>query len=179
MSPASAQNPPAPDLGQLFAECEHTAFRLELLERYNSPNLREPLRRYLADGTTDMAWLEGWLATIRERVAEGKIVRRVRVVSLPLSDYNRFGLWTAAFNNEAGEDIRYLARDDAAGLPEFDHWLFDSRRAARMSFDDGVAVSSTLIDDPNVLVELNHQRDAAWHRSVARDEFAVEHLDRR
>ena len=166
-----------PDLNQLFAEFEHTAYRLEVHDWYNSPNLREPMRRYLEDGHTDMGWLEGWLSVIRARAAEGKLVRRVRVVSLPLSDYNRFGLWTAAFNNEAGEDIRYLPRDGAQGLPTFDYWLFDSRAAARMHFDDGVATDSELIEDPAVLVDLNYQRDAAWHRAITRDEFAAEHLD--
>lgn len=135
------------------------------------------MQRYLEDGHTDMAWLEGWLATIRARAAEGKLVRRVRIVSLPLSDYSRFGLWTAAFNNDAGEDIRYLARQDAQGLPTFDYWLFDSRTAARMHFDDGVATDAELIEDPITLVDLNYQRDAAWHRATTRDDFAAKHLD--
>lgn len=135
------------------------------------------MQRYLDDGYTDMTWLEGWLRTIRARAAEGKLVRRVRVVSLPLSDYNRFGLWTAAFNNEAGEDIRYLARDNAQDLPSVDYWLFDSRTAAKMHFDDGVALSPELIEDPALVVDLNYQRDAAWHRAITRDQFAAEHLD--
>ena len=135
------------------------------------------MRRYLEEGRTDMEWLQGWLDTIRERTSEGKLVRRVRVVSLPLSDYNRFGLWTAAFNNEAGEDIRYLARDDAVGLPDFDYWLFDSRTAARMHFDDGVATDAELIEETATLVDLNYQRDAAWHRAKTRDEFAAQHLE--
>ncbi|MFD6443965.1 DUF6879 family protein [Promicromonospora sp. NPDC060204] len=173
----TSQDPSAPDVGKLFAEFEHTAYRLETLDRYNSPNLREPMARYLATGTTDMAWLEGWLSTVRSRTRGGRVIRRVRVVSLPLSDYNRFGLWTAAFNNEAGEDIRYLARHDAAGLPGFDYWLFDSRTAARMRFDDGVALDAEPIEDPTTLVDLNYRRDAAWHRATTRDDFAAEHLD--
>ena len=148
-----------------------------MLDSYNSPNLREPMRHYLEHGQTDMAWLEGWLDIVRSRAAEGRTVRRVRVVSLPLSDYNRFGLWTAAHNNWAGEDIRYLARDDAVGLPEFDYWLFDSRTAAKMNFDDGVATDPELIENPALLVDLNYQRDAAWHRATTRDDFAAKHLD--
>ena len=38
---------------------------------------------------------------------------RVRVVSLPLTDYSRFGVWCAQYTNGAGEDIRYLTRDQA------------------------------------------------------------------
>lgn len=136
------------------------------------------MRRYLETGRTDMVWLEPWLATVRTRAAEGRTVRRVRVVSLPLSDYNRFGLWTAQFNNQAGEDIRYLGRDEAGDLPGYDYWLFDSRTAARMHFDaDDVATSPELVQDPTTVVDLNYQRDAAWHRAQTRDDFAAEHLD--
>lgn len=136
------------------------------------------MQRYLETGHTEMKWLETWLSSTRERAAEGKLFQRVRVVSLPLSDYNRFGLWTAQFNNEAGEDIRYLARDDAKDLPEFDYWLFDSRTVAKMHFDDtGLVLGFELIEDPAAVVELNYQRDAAWHRAITRDEFAAQHLD--
>lgn len=136
------------------------------------------MQRYLASGPTDMDWLENWLTRIRGWSAEGKAFRRVRVVSLPLSDYNRFSLWSAAFNNDAGEDIRYLVRDDAQDLPTFDYWLFDSRTAARMHFDDqDKLLGFELIEDPAVVVELNYQRDAAWHRATTRDDFAAQHLD--
>jgi hypothetical protein len=103
----------------------------------------------------------------------------VRVVSLPLTDYSRFGLTYSRYNNDAGEDIRYLLRDEAAGLPDFDYWLFDSRTAARMHFDDDDRLLGfELVDEPAVLVELNYQRDAAWHRAITRDEFAATHFQR-
>ena len=141
--------------------------------------MREAIQRYLADGQTDMEWLEAWLASIRAQTAEGKVFRRVRVVSLPLSDYNRFGLWSAAANNDAGEDIRYLLRDDAKDLPAFDYWLFDSRKLVRMHFEDedDKLLGFEVIDDESTIVEYNYWRDAAWHRAITRDEFATEHLD--
>ena len=62
-------------------------------------------------------------------------------MTLPLTDYSRFGVWCAQFTNDAGEDIRYLPRDqaDAAGLPKHDYWLFDSTTLMRMTFDDNDA----------------------------------------
>jgi hypothetical protein len=50
-------------------------------------------------------------------------------VSLPLTDYSRFGVWCAQFTNGAGKDIRYLDRGQAGALklPDHDYWLFDSR----------------------------------------------------
>lgn len=88
------------------------------------------------------------------------------------------GLWTAQFNNEAGEDIRYLARDGAQGLPEFDYWMFDSRTVAKMHWsDEDELLGFELVEDPAEVAELNYQRDAAWHRAIPRDEFAAQHLD--
>jgi hypothetical protein len=49
-----------------------------------------------------------WLVMLRELAAQGRTFARVRVVSLPLSDYSRFGLWCAQFTNGANEVIRSL-----------------------------------------------------------------------
>lgn len=116
---------------------------------------------------------------LRGVTAAGKLFRRVRVVSLPLSDYSRYGLWGSQVNNGAGEDIRYLARDaaQAAGLPNEDYWLFDSHRSARLHFDesDDRLLEVELVDDPAELVTHNHWRDIAWHHAVRREDFAAEH----
>lgn len=40
-----------------------------------------------------------------ELTALGRRSARGRVVSLPLTDYSRFGLWCAQFTNGAGEAI--------------------------------------------------------------------------
>jgi hypothetical protein len=99
----------------------------------------------------------------------------VRVVTLPLTDYSRFGVWCAQFTNGAGEDIRYLARDraDKSGLPNYDYWLFDSRKLVRMHFDQHDRfLGGELVEDPAEVVQANYWRDAAWHQAVRRDDFA-------
>ncbi len=65
---------------------------------------------------------------VREATNEGRRFSRVRVVSIPLADYIRFGVWASQFTTAAGEGIRYLARDQAQdmALPSHDYWLFDS-----------------------------------------------------
>lgn len=117
---------------------------------------------------------------VKEATAVGRRFARVRVVDLPLSDYNAFSLAVSARNNAAGEDIRYLARDDAAELPDHDYWLFDSRRLVWMHFDqDDHFTHGEVIDDPAVIVQHNYWRDAAWHQAVGRDDFASEqHIGR-
>lgn len=118
---------------------------------------------------------------VRRATAEGRLFSRVRVVSLPLSDYTRFGMWVSGFTREAGDDIRYLTRTQAAaaGLPQYDYWLFDSRRLLRMHFnDDDRFVGAEVVDDSSTIVDHNYWRDSARHHAVNRDEFVAKYGQR-
>ncbi|HET6270324.1 MAG TPA: hypothetical protein VFE00_09675 [Arthrobacter sp.] len=168
--------PPGPEFGQLFRAFEHTAFRLEVRDQYDAPYENESLRKFLAGEQDDLPWVQSWLAMIREHTAEGRRFSRVRVVSMPLTDYSRFGVWAAQFTCGAGEDIRYLTRDQAQaeGLPDQDYWLFDSRMLVKMHFDEADHfLGGEIIDDPPVIVQHNYWRDAALHQAVRRDDFAA------
>jgi hypothetical protein len=139
------------------------------------PYENESLRRFLAGEPDDLPWMQSWLDMLRAAAAAGRRFARVRVVSLPLTDYSRFGVWCAQFTNAAGEDIRYLTRDhaQAAGLPGEDYWLFDSRKLVRMHFDEADHfLGGEIIEDPAGIVRANYWRDAAWHKAVRRDDFA-------
>jgi hypothetical protein len=119
---------------------------------------------------------------VREAAAAGRRFARVRVVTMPLTDYSRFGVFCSQYTNAAGEDIRYVTRDQAqdVGLPNHDYWLFDSRTLVSMHFDDGDRfLGGEVIDDPAVIVQHNYWRDAAWHQAVPRDDFATEQNLRR
>jgi hypothetical protein len=126
--------------------------------------------------------MQDWLSMIREATREGRRFARVRLVNLPMSDYNRWGYVVAQHNNAAGEDIRYLTHDAAkvTGLPEYDYWLFDSRKLGLMRFgDDDRFLGVEIVEDPSVIVRHNYWRDAAWHHAVRRDEFATEEHPKR
>lgn len=110
-----------------------------------------------------------------EASAAGRTFARVRVVTTPLTDYSRFGVWCSQFTGGAGEDIRYLPRDRADELPKHDYWLFDSRKLVRMHFDDQMAfLGGEVVEDPAEIVRHNYWRDAARHHAVRREEFAQE-----
>lgn len=165
----------------MFRTFEHTVFRLEVRDAYNEPNEQEDLRRFLA-GDRGGTWIsEGWLDTVRRAITTGRRWSRVRVVTTPLTDYSRFGIWCAQYTVGAGEDIRYLDRAGADELPDHDYWLFDSQLLVRMHFDDNDDrfVRAEVEDDPSEVVRHNYWRDAAWHHAVPLDDFAdqqnVEH----
>jgi len=150
---------------------------LEVRDNYDSPYENESLRKFVSGEPDDLPWMRNWFAMIREATAKGLRFSRVRVVSMPLTDYSRFGVFCSQFTNAAGEDIRYLERDEAEteGLPNHDYWLFDSRKLVWMHFDDADRFQGgEIIEDPAVIVQHNYWRDVAWHRAVRRDEFANE-----
>ena len=171
------------EFDRLFETFEHTAFRLEVRDRYNASYEDESLQKFLAGEPESIdESFQDWLDLVRAATAEGRHFSRVRVVSLPLTDYSRYGIAYARFTNAAGDDIRYLSRDRARaiGLPDHDYWLFDSRKIARLQFDDddhllGVEV----VEDPVAVVQHNYWRDAARHWAVRRDDFAIEQDQRR
>jgi hypothetical protein len=101
-------------------------------------------------------------------VAAGKRFERVRVVPEPLTDYLRFELWLAQFNAGAGEDVRYLSREEAnvRDLPAHDFWLLDSERLALPYFTaDDRLLGAELVTDP--VIVRRHERWLDQAQAVA------------
>ncbi|WP_029535145.1 DUF6879 family protein [Saccharopolyspora spinosa] len=169
---------PGPEFAKLFETFEHTAYRLETRDQYNIPREAEPLRKFL-DGEPDVSYHEGWSNMVRQATAEGRRFSRVRVVTFPLTDYTRFAMWVAGYTREAGDDIRYITREQAAGLPNYDYWLFDSRKLLKMRFtDDDQFLGAEVIEDPAEIVQHNYWRDVAQHHAIERDEFVAKYEQR-
>lgn len=168
--------PAGEQFGALFDAYERTAVRLEIKDRYAaSPAEVEAARKFRAGEPDDRAWHRPWLDAVRRRTAEGKTMQRVRVVTLPLSEYAAFSFHNVVNNIAAGEDIRYLARTDAAGLPGYDYWLFDDARLCVLQFDAAdILLGAELIDDPDAVHAHRKHFDDAWSRSVPRTEFQVD-----
>lgn len=162
------------EFASMFATFRHTAFRFEVRERYNVPLEAEPLRRFRAGEPDDLGWLADWLREVAAASAAGRRYQRVRAVSVPFSEYTRFGLSVAASNIAAGEDIRYLDRAcyEELGLPRYDAWLFDSSRLAVLHFDDDDRMlGGEIVTDPEIVRRHCAWRDLAWRHALPRDQF--------
>lgn len=152
----------------------HTAFRLEVRDNYADPGEIEHVERFLAGEPDDDSWMEDWMGLILRRTLEGQRIERVRVVSEPWSDYTRFGLHLSRLNTAAGEDIRYLARQQAQDLdlPNYDWWLLDSHKMCILRHDDhDVLLGADIITDPAAIVEHAHYRDIARHYATPRADY--------
>jgi hypothetical protein len=123
------------DLGALLQNFRRSAFRLETLERYTVPQEAEWFATWRRTGKLPELTPENdsWLRMVRDHTRAGRVMQRVRVVSNPLTDYERFELALFPPSLEAGEDIRVISRS-AIRVSE-DFWLFDSQTAVMLRYD--------------------------------------------
>ena len=159
----------------LFDSYEHTAFRLEVRDSYlGVPYEQERFRKFIAGEDDEEQRSRPWLDGVRRRAAAGKTMSRVRIVSVPPSDYARYAHHAAKANIAAGEDIRYLSRPDVVGLPDHDFWLFDSSRLYVMHYtNEDASLGAEEITDPATILRHAYWRDAAWHHAVPHADFVL------
>ncbi|NEE37960.1 hypothetical protein G3M53_72755 [Streptomyces sp. SID7982] len=159
----------------LFRTFSHSAWRLETRRRYASDEATGTYRQFVETGRVEWDENDPYCELIRSQTAQGKRVERVRIVDQPLTTGQLYLLNNAKRNSRLGEDIRNLWRADAdrLQLPSEDFWLFDSRLAARLRFDDDHLVDVELITEPAEIVRYSVIRDAAWHHAVPHENLAA------
>ncbi|WP_324192722.1 DUF6879 family protein [Nocardia transvalensis] len=160
---------------EVLRHCRDEAFRLETRDSYGVPSENEPLQRFLNKEPFDLrAWFQDWYDFVQELVARGVVVSRVRVVSVPHTDYQRWLFSLAALNVEAGEDIRYLPRRDAGEIPTDDWWLLDNERVAYpLSDEQGRAVGGVGVTaDSHIVSYCREVRERLWRLATPYAEYA-------
>ncbi|WP_067836079.1 DUF6879 family protein [Nocardia lijiangensis] len=160
----------------LFAECERSAFHLEVRDAYAVPSESEPFRRFLAGEPVPTERPRPWTTLMRNVTDRGVAVSRVRVVTVPHSDYHRWLLSITSSNVEAGEDIRYLPRHlvDAEDIPADDAWLFDAERVAFNLIDENAAPAGAAITTDSWIVERYEKaRQRLWAAAIPFGEYAA------
>ncbi|WP_328300050.1 hypothetical protein OG389_21235 [Streptomyces sp. NBC_00435] len=168
-----------PPFGELIAGCQRSAVHLELRDAYGIASEDEDFARWRELGEISPASVEGrrpWLDLVKEAVNRGVVMRRARIVSVPVSEYIRYEHAGTYLNVGAGELIRWLPRPEAAtlALPGADFWLFDDRLIRFGHFaGDGAFVGHELNDDPQVTKMCADAFESVWDRSTPHEEFAV------
>ncbi|MEV5941304.1 DUF6879 family protein [Streptomyces sp. NPDC051994] len=166
------------EFDQLFSVFKHTAWRLETRRRYASDELTDTYAQFRRGEPVDWTGADlEWCADRREQTAQGKRFERVRIVDSPPTPGQLYLLENARRNAAVGEDMRNLWRGNANDLhlPDEDFWLFDSRMAALLNFDDADnLINVELITEPAAVLRYCQARDAAWHHAVPYETFAAE-----
>jgi hypothetical protein len=122
----------------------------------------------------DLDWLQGWCTTVRGHVRAGRSVRRARIVSEPLSNYQRWSYSIAYPMVEAGEDIRWVPRRlvSSVALPGNDFYLFDDRVAVFLLYSgNGLGTGMVSSSDPSVIALCRSGFEAAWKLSIPHRDY--------
>ena len=169
--------PSEPSFEDLLSAAEHSAYHLELRDSYAVSYEAEDFRAWQKTGEwVNPAYWQPWIDLVGAAVERGVVVRRLHVVSLPLSESARFEHAGTVNNLAAGEDVRWLPRRLAAdlALPGTDCWVFDSRTVRFGHFTgDGEWVGQEVREEPAVAKLCASAFEAAWERATPHADFHI------
>lgn len=151
---------------ELFSKFERTAFRIETLPVYSVDGERDRLAGFLDGELLPPDSNEQWAQQIASSTAAGKKFARVHVIDHNISPYIRFEIeYYYVFNCKAGEDIRFVFREDVKDLTYTDTWLFDDSIVVDMSYtESGELLYINHNEHPKRLEDAQH----AWTEMFAR-----------
>jgi hypothetical protein len=116
---------------ELYALCEgikRSFVHLETRDAYGTETEQPHIEKWRRGEPDDSDWLDSWLAMLRHHRAAGRTCRRAKVVSEPLSEYQRWSNSIKGRFVEAGEETGYIPRPRLATvcLPgSGDFYVFD------------------------------------------------------
>ena len=117
------------DFDKLFEMYTEEAFRLETLPVYNVFE-EDAILEFKETGKVINNIDNEWVSLLKI----GKPVKRLRLLSNPLTDYEVFELEVYKTNLKYGEDIRIVNRDDFSEELQ-DFWIFDMKWIGIMKYD--------------------------------------------
>jgi hypothetical protein len=155
------------DLGALCRGITHSFVHLETRDAYGTEVELTHWAKWLRGEPDDFGWLDWWLEMVRGHRAAGRTCRRLRVVSEPLSDYQRWVLSFTGMFVDAGEDIRYVPRPRLVGLAlpgSGDFYVFDKQVALFLHYaGSGINASFEVSEDPDTVESCAQSFEAAWN----------------
>jgi hypothetical protein len=158
----------------LFHAASSSAWHMELRDSY-TPDDPDWLDWQAGTRFDPAERWSGWSDLVRATVARGVSVRRVRIVSEPVTDYIKFEYAvTGGHNVAAGEEVRWLPRSKAAGLllPVSDFWVFDGQVVLWNHFaGDGSWVGEEQADDPGLAKSCAASFAEAWERATPHEDY--------
>jgi hypothetical protein len=162
------------DFENLLGSFERSSDHLEMRDAYGTSVELPHMAKWVAGETDDLAWLQDWCDTLRRHVVAGRTVRRARIVSEPLSDYQRWSHGIAQPMVAAGEDIRWVPRNlvSSVGIPGNDFYLFDDRLVVFLLYaGNGSATGRVTSTDPADILLCRSAFDAVWRLAIPHSDY--------
>lgn len=163
-----------------LAEAQRSAVHLEMRDIY-TPEDPEFARwraghRYDNDAAKLPDWWGPWRDLVAETTARGVVMRRVRIVAEPVTDYIRYEHDMTFANVAAGELVRWLPRRRAGdiALPGTDLWMFDGSSVLFTYFSGiGEVVDREWRTEPAVVDLVSSAFETVWKRATPHEEYKL------
>ncbi|MFD7714249.1 DUF6879 family protein [Streptomyces sp. NPDC059814] len=171
------QEPAPPSFAEVIQDTERSAVHLETRDTYFDNERFAAWRGGERVNWEDRdSWWRGFHDLVAQAVDRGVVIRRLRVVGEPVSEYIRWEHYVTRANVEAGEQVRWLPRrlTTNLSLPGNDYWLFDERLARIHHFaGDGALVEDEFSTESRLLKCLADSFETLWGHGIPHDEFHV------
>lgn len=161
----------------LIADFTREALHLEMRDTYAAAD-HSRFRRWQAgeafDPVQEAEWWRPWREMMNRHRRAGRTLRRLRVVSEPVTEYIGFEWLDAAELVRLGEDVRWLPRQRASVLlvPGNDFWCFDAETVVFTHFSgDGEVQGYELTTDGGVVANCVKAFEEAWSAAVSHAEY--------
>lgn len=164
----------ADDLSELTGNFQRSMVHLETRDAYGTETELPYMAKWAAGEPDDFAWLQDWCQKIRGHVSAGRTVARAKIVSEPLSDYQRWAYGVFTPIAESGEDVRWVPRRTVSAIciPGNDYYLFDDERVVFLHYTgSGVNTSFTTTTDPEVVEMCSTAFKKVWALSIPHRDY--------
>jgi hypothetical protein len=156
---------------------KRTSFRFQMLQTYGVSSEKKAFQEFRKTGVYDVPSDNPRLIRQRGQLTGGRVLQRVQLVVLPLSDYIRFSF--VYFNHfaRAGEDIRIIDTSKASidGLPDYDFVLLDDELVIKLSHSgkDGSVIEQKVLANADI-AEFRAYRDRALDVAIPFADYAAQ-----
>lgn len=157
-----------------FTSFQREALHLEMRDSYGTATEIPHLRKWEAGEPDDLDWLQPWFDLVSAGTQAGKVFRRARIVSEPVSNYQKWVLKDTHLYVEAGEDIRWVPRSrvSTVALPGNDFWLFDDEIVVFLIFAaSGLVVDRCRTTDRGAIELCRTSFEEVWKLSIPNSEY--------
>ncbi|MGH4002098.1 MAG: DUF6879 family protein [Pseudonocardiaceae bacterium] len=163
------------ELNDLCRGIKKSFVHLETRDAYGTEVELPHMAKWRRGEPDDFGWLGWWLEMLRGHRAAGRTCRRTRVVSEPLSDYQRWTRSHATMFIDAGEDIRYLPRPHLAtvALPgSGDFYVFDDELVLFLHYaGNGTNASFQITENPQTVRTCREAFETVWDLATPFGEY--------
>jgi hypothetical protein len=165
------------DFQELLKTFKRSSIHLETRDAYGTEVELPYMAKWAAGEPDDLEWLQDWCTTVRGHVAAGRTIKRARIVSEPLSDYQRWTLTIAKPIVEAGEDERFIPRRQVSELcfPGNDYYVFDDERVVFLHYSGaGLNNALTTTTNPATVEMCRKAFEQVWPLAIPFREYKPE-----